>query len=1554
VWTVNTTVDDDFTALTLRCALLYANQRDTIRFDPAVFPPAAPATIRLTAALPVLDQTEITIDGSGAGVIIDGSNLPAETSGLVIRSNGNRIAHLQIVNMPRDGIAIDGNDNVIGATLPPLSVVIPDISGPPPAPVNLISGNGNAGVRIDGHRNHVLGNYIGTTASGLAAQPNGVGVLLVGGRANRIGDGADDHGNLISGNRTSGVEVHGDLTQNNRIEGNYVGTNVTGNGVLANQGEGILLHSGANSNLVGSDHSGSGNLISGNGFSGIRAESVLSLTVQANYIGVDLQGAVALPNAQQGILLRDSSYATIGGPRTATGNHCNGGCNLIAGNSQIGLVITGQQSRENLVQANFIGADVSGSKAVANGGNGVWLAEGASHNTLTGNLISGNQSSGLKISGEASEQNKVFGNIIGMDLALLLALGNEVGIRIEQNAHHNIVGGIAPGEANTIAGNRTHGVYLHGSETAFNQIARNFIGLTEAGLEYIGGNGGNGVFLEAGAHDNLVGYDSGGYLGNVIGFNRGHGIEFNTAYNNQILSNSIGRNREQANFGNFRNGVLLRNSASNNIIHGNIIGHNRETGLGIESGSQNNVVGRSGFNGSDYNIIAANLIHGIHLYGGGVTGNQFINNRIGTDGNAADGLGNTLIGIYLQEGTSNTTITENHIVNSTTAAIAVDGADDNRISRNWLGVALDFAEAPVSRGNQGHGVYLLNGADRNRISSNTISANRGNGVRVETEQIGQTIGNTISANSIYSNTLEGIYLNLGNRHLPAPAVEDIDDDGAGHWQVVGESCANCTIELFYDQDTEGQDYVDSVAAGADGRFNITLVAPPDGWNLTLTATDGEGNTSEFSVPYPAPFARLVADAVEVTQAIQTLTEDGELTFVPLIAGKRTAVRFHVHSAEEPVPGITARLTAFRNGVRLEDADFRPLAGPITVLPDPDRGVANQSFTWVIPQEWASGEVEFVLEVNPDRTLHELDYADNSRRKVVSFRQEGPLCVSMVRVKTNPQTASINDPDFPLIMTRVQELLPVPRIRVSKGGSVFEDDGPWELPGDGKKLLRALWVHNLETSDPAACDDHAYYYGMVHPSHNPTATGGQQYAGRGYTPGDEAWGFMNTEARGTAWYAPSGAAIMAHELGHNFGREHIRCGVTSGSLDPYPYLDENNEPCLLGPVREDGYYGYSISAGVAIGPRAASDIMGYRQPHWISDYNYRNFLRLMITPAQRAAVPTALTLTADTELVIATGTISPTTGVATFDAIYRRPAASLDRQKVMRTAQRQMARGATAATYTLQLRNAAGVVVAEQPFQTIHASDDHASTETDEVFQVVMNAHPDMAQVVLLQGSTELVKRTVSQHAPTVQVLAPNGGETVAGPLTIQWQATDQDGDALTYNVQYSPDNGQRWHSLAVGLAANSFTADYADLSGSAGQALIRVTAADGVNTGADQSDAPFSVRGQQPEVMLQAIAAQSVYTLGQTVIFQGWAFDAEDSTLDESAFRWTSSLDGDLGSGSELFTAALSKGVHTITLTVTDSDGQTGQAAATVAVETTPTGQPDTTQLYLPLITKMP
>ncbi len=55
---------------TLRQCLLQAANCDTITFDPAVFPAANPTAIAINSALPTLDDGNVTIDASNAGVIL--------------------------------------------------------------------------------------------------------------------------------------------------------------------------------------------------------------------------------------------------------------------------------------------------------------------------------------------------------------------------------------------------------------------------------------------------------------------------------------------------------------------------------------------------------------------------------------------------------------------------------------------------------------------------------------------------------------------------------------------------------------------------------------------------------------------------------------------------------------------------------------------------------------------------------------------------------------------------------------------------------------------------------------------------------------------------------------------------------------------------------------------------------------------------------------------------------------------------------------------------------------------------------------------------------------------------------------------------------------------------------------------------------------------------------------------------------------------------------------------------------------------------------------------
>ena len=108
--------------------------------------------------------------------------------------------------------------------------------------------------------NVVLGNYIGTSANGLAALPNGLGGLIVTGSSsgNLIGGASLGARNVISGNAGSGIWLTGAGVNQNTVSGNYIGLAATGNAAVPNTSWGVHILSGAQDNLVAN------NVISGN------------------------------------------------------------------------------------------------------------------------------------------------------------------------------------------------------------------------------------------------------------------------------------------------------------------------------------------------------------------------------------------------------------------------------------------------------------------------------------------------------------------------------------------------------------------------------------------------------------------------------------------------------------------------------------------------------------------------------------------------------------------------------------------------------------------------------------------------------------------------------------------------------------------------------------------------------------------------------------------------------------------------------------------------------------------------------------------------------------------------------------------------------------------------------------------------------------------------------------------------------------------------------------------------------------------------------------------
>jgi CSLREA domain-containing protein len=169
------------------------------------------------------------------------------------------------------------------------------VGGSTTAARNVISGNSGSGVRIfsGSTRNKVEGNYIGTDATGTAEIGNrAAGVAIEDSSSNIVGGTAAGARNVISGNGHSGVLIHAlapwNRTSGNRIEGNYIGAAANGTTDLGNLGNGVAIL-GGDSNTVGGTATGAGNVVSGNGRTGIviiRGEATGN-RVERNFVGTN-------------------------------------------------------------------------------------------------------------------------------------------------------------------------------------------------------------------------------------------------------------------------------------------------------------------------------------------------------------------------------------------------------------------------------------------------------------------------------------------------------------------------------------------------------------------------------------------------------------------------------------------------------------------------------------------------------------------------------------------------------------------------------------------------------------------------------------------------------------------------------------------------------------------------------------------------------------------------------------------------------------------------------------------------------------------------------------------------------------------------------------------------------------------------------------------------------------------------------------------------------------------------------------------------------------------
>ena len=565
---------------------------------------------------------------------------------------------------------------------------------------NVIGANSGNGVGISDSlalgsgSNLVQGNFIGVTATLLAVPNGGAGVSINGARNNTIGGSSAAARNVIASNVGNGVEILNPTASGNQVEGNWIG--YTGTATAGNSSDGVFINN-AGKNTVGGITSGSGNVISGNLLNGIelRADpgnpgNSVGNQVIGNDIGTNDKGTATtvttssgsgpvttvLGNLEDGILVEGVPQLTIGKPLAGGPGPINLGGNLISGNHAQGIQIVGLGAAQITIQANFIGTDVTGTLALANSKDGIFIvdtptstmsAASTSFGPIsvsiggsvpgTGNLISGNAGNGIEITGRGQTADSIQGNSIGTSLAGTSALSNSGSGVLLEGVSANTIGGTTgtnpavgiSGVSNLISGNIANGIAISTVTDTLgtavpdsNLVQGNYIGTDVTGKKPVS-NGvvgssnvtGAGVFLDGATNTTIGGTTAAAR--NLISANRAGGVAMQDgASGNVVVGNYIGTDNTGS-FTDLEGNLTDADELSNDIQIGSGSTASNFGGGVLIINSPNNVIGSptgaspGGALSGGGNLIADIMGPGIQIEGSGSRHNLVQNNFIGTN-----------------------------------------------------------------------------------------------------------------------------------------------------------------------------------------------------------------------------------------------------------------------------------------------------------------------------------------------------------------------------------------------------------------------------------------------------------------------------------------------------------------------------------------------------------------------------------------------------------------------------------------------------------------------------------------------------------------------------------------------------------------------------------------------------------------------------------------------------------------------------------------------------------------------------------------------------------
>ncbi len=669
---------------------------------------------------------------------------------------------------------------------------------------------------------------------------------------------------------------------------------------------------------------------------------------------------------------------------------------------------------------------------------------------------------------------------------------------------------------------------------------------------------------------------------------------------------------------------------------------------------------------------------------------------------------------------------------------------------------------------------------------------------------------------------------------------------------------------------------------------------------------------------------LTVSAIEVNQAINT----GSMT---LVAKNATVVRVKVGvtGSAAAVPNVDGELRVYSNGIEIPGSPFFSSNGPITAPLSPASANENDTlnFFCVPPQ---SGDVDFVVTVNPLHKVVETDYANNSG----SALNKNFVCRKMVELAS----VSVN-------YTPGGGQPPATMIEPGVGDAFLRGiykTGDWNY--HRSPLGSLTWTSNINSSDGALLSS----LNDIRNNTIPAAGYPKPEFIYGWLPGNPFSG--NGEAAGIPAAAAFGNTetsrfqrTFAHEIGHCWGQQHNTLTIATVGFDVVQGL---KDPLNLAPVmpttKKDIMYAGLLTPEAWVAAVTFNDCINDTRSACLAmggdggsggggASDAQAEVRCLRLAGEYHRDRGAIVLQPSLRLDAATPTANDPRG----DAIIRMFGAGGRLLGTLRTK-----------TDSLK-ENCAGEPITRTPFYvTVPESISGQAIARIEI--------RDVASGSLLARQTRSANVPVASIV-SVAAVGSEGGpvmvgdptEALSGKVEIAWAASDADGDPMEATLLYSPDGGSSWAAVVVNQRVEAgvehstqfSTSDLPQSVGAQGMFKLRVT--DGLNQGESESQGFILGIGSPPDVHVISPNTNISVKQYSSVIFQASAWDIDELLIPEANVVWTSDLDGVVGSGRLFSSRSLSVGVHTLTLTGTDSTGLSTSKQITLTVTARSVRSPD-------------